>query len=196
MLFEAPLAYWSDPWAALSLSAGWTYVGGLIGGLIGAAVLARWKAVPAPVLLDALAPAIPFGQAVARLGCLGAGCCHGRPASFPLGSEVPWSIVVDHHGAIPDELLAVPLHPAPLYLSFVNLAIFLVVSTVRDRREPPGRAVAALLVAWGVGRSLVEPFRGDAWLGCVPRRLAQHLADRRRPAGRVGVVALVGRASR
>lgn len=165
VVVEAPGAYWRDPGAALSLSAGWTYAGGLLGGLAGAAALTWARGAPVARTLDALAPAIVFGQAIARLGCLGAGCCHGRPAAFPLGFDVPWAVTVDHPGRVPDEWLAVPLHPAPLYLSFVNLGVFLVVSAVRHRSHPDGRATAALLMAWGLGRALVEPFRGDVARG-------------------------------
>ena len=170
VLVEAPLQYAQDPLRIISPFAGWTFYGGLIGGLLGVALVARWRALSPWRLLDIFAVAIPFGQALARLGCLAGGCCYGRLADWPFG-EVPWAITVDNHGQIPPELLAVPLHPAPLYLSLFNLLLFVGLSRLRARKPAAGVVFATLLLSYGVGRALLEVFRGDSergpWFGDV-----------------------------
>lgn len=162
---EIPGRVLADPAVILDPRTGWTFYGGLIGGLLGVGAWARRGGLPLWDTLDAVAVAIPFTQAIARLGCLGAGCCHGRVADWPLGVEVPWAIAIDRHGVLPDELLAVPLHPAPLYLSLMNVALFAGLSWLRARQRFPGQVLAALLVGYGAGRAGVDAFRGDAARG-------------------------------
>lgn len=78
--------------------------------------------------------ALPLAWAVARVGCLAAGCCGGVPAN-PFGA---WTGV----------------HPTPVY-EMAGLAVLHVV--VRDR--PPRVAAAAVLAGFGGIRLAVEPLR-------------------------------------
>lgn len=166
---EQPALYWDDPTWLVSPFGGWTFYGGFVGGLFGVWSVARWHQVSPMRVLDVFAVAIPFGQAIARLGCLAGGCCFGRIAVWPLGVEVPWSVTVDAHGELPAHLLAVPLHPAALYLSLMNLALFVGLSWVHHNKMRPGSTFALLLIGYGVGRGVVEVFRGDSarglWFG-------------------------------
>lgn len=169
VLIEAPALYWADPLAAISPFAGWTYYGGLLGGLFGIATYARWRGLNTWRVLDLFALAIPAAQVVARLGCLGAGCCHGRRADWPFGVQVPWAVTYDQHGHLSPELLAVPLHPAPLYLSLFALLLFVGLTRLKRRGLPDGLLTAGLLIGYGSGRAVFDSFRGDRarglWLG-------------------------------
>jgi prolipoprotein diacylglyceryltransferase len=90
-----------------------------------------------PLLLERSAAAfasLPLALAVARLGCLAAGCCHGTPTA------VPWAVA--------------GLHPTALYEIAGLLAIHCGVSRARGR-------LAAPLVLTGVAalRLIIEPLR-------------------------------------
>ncbi|MDR1677038.1 MAG: prolipoprotein diacylglyceryl transferase, partial [Deltaproteobacteria bacterium] len=59
---------------------GLMFQGGLLFGLLLTVFLAARGKFNFLIMSDALAPALALGQAIGRLGCLLAGCCHGRPA--------------------------------------------------------------------------------------------------------------------
>jgi phosphatidylglycerol---prolipoprotein diacylglyceryl transferase len=128
-------------------------------------------------ILDPVAAVLPFWMATARVGCLLAGCCHGRPA----GAGWPWTVTfTDPACAAPRALLGVPLHPAQLYEAAGDLVLGLVLARVLGRTEAgrarPGTCTAGFLVGYGVLRFALEFIRGDAdpWLG--PLSLGQGLA--------------------
>ena len=145
------------------------------GGVVWAAVLAgigtlvalcvRWQ-LPVATVLDCAALPIPVVQAIGRVGCLLAGCCHGATC------DLPWAVVyrsaeAHERTGVP---LGVPLHPAPLYESAWNLAVVLpVLLLVRKHQRFPGEVMLAYLTCYSVGRALIEFFRGDGargiWFG-------------------------------
>jgi phosphatidylglycerol:prolipoprotein diacylglycerol transferase len=161
MVFETPDVYLADPWRLLAPSGGWVFYGGFL--LASSMIFLRarrlglnpWK------VGDVFAPALPFGIAFARLGCLGAGCCHGRPADFPLGISVPWAVRYHRLGHVPEELLAVPLHPSPLYESLLGLLLYGLLRRVGRNRVYDGQSIVVLFAGYGAGRFVLEWFRGD-----------------------------------
>ncbi len=165
VLLVAPAFYWANPWRALSPQAGWVFYGGLAGGALTVAAFARSRGVSAWRLIDRFAVATPLGLVFGRLGCLGAGCCHGRVADWPLGEAIPWAVRYTRRGRVPEELLAVPLHPAPLYAIALALSVFVALSWLRGRQRFEGEVTLALLTFYGLGRSAVEVFRGDVSRG-------------------------------
>jgi hypothetical protein len=116
-----------------------------------------------PVLagLDLLAVALCLTQGVGRLGCLGAGCCHGRAAL--------WGVRYgEKHAAegFPRDLVGVRLLPVQLVES-VGLALLAaaisvsVLSGGSAHAAPPGTALALYLCGGAFLRFLLERFRGD-----------------------------------
>jgi len=165
VLLEEPAFYWQHPWSAFSPAGGWVFYGGAVGGLLAIVAFARHRGLDAWALLDRFAVATPFGLVFGRLGCLGGGCCFGQPADFPLGRPVPWAIRYYHRGTLPDALLAVPVHAAPLYAIGLALLLFVGLSTWRARQRVAGEAFLAFLLFYGIGRSILEIFRADAERG-------------------------------
>jgi hypothetical protein len=108
-------------------------------GLLAAAPWRAPRAVRAGWLAAALG-ALPLAVAVARLGCVAAGCCHGTV------SDAPWSI-----GA---------RHPTALYESAAFALLHLAVA-----RTPRAWAPAAALIGFGAIRLAVEPWRAPPPLG-------------------------------
>ena len=133
--------------------------GGLVyyGGFIIAVPLAVWyvkkHSLPAMMCADIIAPYISLGQSIGRLGCFAAGCCYGAP------SNVPWAVVFTDPNtlAIPN----IPLHPAQLYSSALNLTIFFILRWLYKRKTFDGQVFGSYLVLYSVARFIVENFRSD-----------------------------------
>jgi len=162
---------WVDPttWRTHPLTlvtgGGFVFYGGAIGGLVAIAGWS-WRTGRSPWIYgDCLAPATAFGLAWGRLGCLGGGCCFGKPIAWPFGVELPWGIRYTRPGPVPDALLGVPLHPAPLYASLCALGLFVVLSRLAERQRFDGQITAAFLVLYGLVRIGLEALRNDVTRG-------------------------------
>jgi prolipoprotein diacylglyceryltransferase len=92
--------------------------------------------------LRALVPAL----AVARLGCLAAGCCWGTPTSLPWG-------LTPAGGTL-------PCHPTPLYEIAGLLLLGALLARLPERYVP-----APFAVGFGALRLAIEPFRAAPPLG-------------------------------
>ena len=131
--------------------------GGFFGGALGAWFFARrWK-IPYARLGDAALPALFLGQVFGRIGCLLVGDDHGTPW------DGPWAITFHAKEGclIPPDLIGVPLHPSQIYLSLMNLVIFLTLVPLVKRRRFDGQVMGIGMMMYAVGRFLVEMTRGD-----------------------------------
>lgn len=114
---------------------------------------------PLVPFLDALAPGLLVGLAVAAVGALLTGRNPGAPA------DLPWSVT----------LWGVRRHPVQLYEALGLLAVGLFVLDLIRRGSRPGVPALIALLGWGLVEWLVEAFRSpevsSAVLGGL--RLAQ-----------------------
>jgi phosphatidylglycerol:prolipoprotein diacylglycerol transferase len=106
---------------------------------------------------DALAIALPVGQAIGRLGCFCAGCCYGAPSS------APWA--VHQHGAL--------RHPVALYEAAACLALAGLLAAIRRCRRPPGHLFRYYLIGYAAIRFTTEVFRGEPQVRIGPMSSAQ-----------------------
>jgi prolipoprotein diacylglyceryl transferase len=131
--------------------------GGLIAGVVTGVVLARRRGLPAAVLLDVVAPAIPLAQAIGRLGNWFNQELFGRP------TDLPWGLRIDpEHRPDGYERFAT-FHPTFLYEALWNLALAGLL-VLYERRRPagrPGRVFALYVAGYGLGRLWVEALRID-----------------------------------
>jgi phosphatidylglycerol---prolipoprotein diacylglyceryl transferase len=137
------------------------------GGLLAALPVAWWyvrrHSLPGWRTADAVAPAVVLGQAIGRLGCLAAGCCHGRPA------QVPWAITF-HDPYVARTVgtpLDVPLHPTQIYEALATFSIFLFLLWLGKRKRFEGQVTLAYIALYAVLRSVIEFFRGDSARGSL-----------------------------
>jgi phosphatidylglycerol---prolipoprotein diacylglyceryl transferase len=109
---------------------------------------APWRAPPAErsAWLAAALGSLPLAIAVARLGCLAAGCCHGLP------SVMPWAMRGGPDGAL--------RHPTPLY-EIAGLAALHFALRILPRASLPAAALAGL----GAVRLAVSPWRAEPRFG-------------------------------
>ncbi len=153
-----PHQFAAAPWRVLAIwEGGLVFYGGLAGALIVGIILTRrWK-LPVLTLMDCVAPGLALAQAVGRLGCFAAGCCHGLP--WPGG----WCAVTFND---PNTLAirGVELHPAQLYTSAALLLITGLLLLLWRRRSFAGQIFFTYGFLHGIARVIIETFRGD-WRG-------------------------------
>jgi phosphatidylglycerol:prolipoprotein diacylglycerol transferase len=142
-------------WAALLSGAGQVWYGALLGGLATAFLMARRLGIRLPVFLDAVAPGIPIGHALGRIGC-------------HLAGDGDWGTVTDHPWGVAYENAyigwphppGVRVHPTPLYEAAAYVAIFALLWASRRRLEPrPGALLALYLLLAAPTRFAIEGIR-------------------------------------
>lgn len=148
-----------------TLRAGGAVHGGIILGTAAFFWRIRKHHLPLAATMDALAPAVALGQAIGRLGCLSAGCCYGTEC------HAPWAITFTRPEAhlLSGTPLLRALHPVQVYTCLLELAIVGILLLWRGKRQFAGQIAAIFFVLEGLGRILLENWRGDldrgVWFG-------------------------------
>lgn len=151
---DAPVFAWSS-WSGLNAFRGTSIQGGMVGGLLGVALYARWRRISALSLLDAFAPSGALANAATRVGCFATGCCFGRPTGLP------WGVVYSH--APEGTPLGVALHPAQLYETGLDLLLawFLHRRLASDKPRRPGDVIVLYVGGISAIRFVVQFLRDD-----------------------------------
>ncbi len=121
-------------WAHLGdrhgLPGGSTFLGALLGGTLAGLGFCRFRRVSPGLAFDLGVVPIPLGQAIGRLGCFAAGCCHGRPTGSSIGLLLP-----DEAG------VWLPRYPTQLVASAADLAVFALLLALERRARSSGRGL-------------------------------------------------------
>lgn len=136
------------------LTHGLVFYGGLLGGLLAVWWYCRRYALPLGDVLAVCTPAIPLFHVFGRVGCFLAGCCWGAP--------VPWGLVFPPGSEAP---AGVPLFPVQLVEAGYNLVLFVVLALLARRLRQKWVVFPLYLIAYGVGRFVLEFLRGDTARG-------------------------------
>ena len=148
------LDHWSDVFAANPVRALYIWEGGLaiwggvLGGLVATAVLARiyhWKL---PRLLDAFVPGVVLAQAIGRIACVITGDAVGKPTNGPFGFAY-----VSPNAMVPQ--LGVYYTPTPVYEILMNLAIFAVLWSLRKKGLKDGILTLIYLALYSFARFFI-----------------------------------------
>ena len=150
-LFHSPLETVLRP--------GYMYHGGLFGGLIALAAIAHLTHSHFLFYCDGVAIALPFAEAVGRLGCYVYGCCWGCPTTHGMGIRYtsPDSSVVRNA----PELLGVKLHPVQLYFAAFAMLLFFSIQQLLPYRQFDGMLTAVYFAIHPLGRFALEKLRQD-----------------------------------
>jgi len=141
------------------------------------------RRIPIIPVIDATAAAAPLGHMVARLGCFGAGCCHGQP------TDQGWGVTYVHEQALAP--LHISLHPTQIYEAVFLGILCVVLQRPRLWSGRPGGVALAYLGAYSVFRFGVEFLRGDDARGWfLPGVLGEMLTTSQGIA--LGMMAAVG----
>jgi len=135
------------------------FYGGLIGGVAAAMLFCRKFKISFVAVSDAIAPAIPAGHAIGRIGCLMGGCCYGIEVDpgHPFAIVYPQQSLLAPHGV---PLLAVPVIEAVVLVVISAIVIFAYVKI-----QIKGLSVGLYLFQYSIARFVLEFFRGDALRG-------------------------------
>jgi phosphatidylglycerol:prolipoprotein diacylglycerol transferase len=143
---------------------GMSFHGGLLGVILAMAWFARRQRIELGRLFDFVAPLVPIGLGLGRLGNFIGQELWGRAAS------VPWAMVFPRD---PEQLAR---HPSQLYqLALEGVVLFAVVWLYSNRPRPTWAVSALFLLLYGVFRFAVEFFRepdahiGLEWFGWMSR---------------------------
>ena len=157
------------PWEMLYLwRGGLAFFGGFLGAFLFAVYFVYKKKLKLWFTADLIAPSIPAGHAVGRLGCFSAGCCYGKPCTLP------WSVTfTDPHSLA---RLGVPLHPTQLYSVAANILIFTLLWWLYPRRKFEGQVFFSYVLLYGLARFIIEFFRGDPRTYIGPFSIPQYFS--------------------
>jgi phosphatidylglycerol:prolipoprotein diacylglycerol transferase len=144
-----PHEFAADPIRALYVWEGGLAIwGGVAGGLLAAALLARRRGWHLPRLLDAVAPGLVLAQAIGRVACIITGDAMGPPTSGPFGFAY-----TSPNAMVPQ--LGVYYTPMPVYEIAANLAIFALLWRLRKKDWPSGLLFLVYLALYSMERFLL-----------------------------------------
>jgi phosphatidylglycerol---prolipoprotein diacylglyceryl transferase len=107
-----------------------------------------------------MVPGLVLAHAFGRLGCFGAGCCHGR------ATDLPWGMKFDSD-LIEESLRGLPIHPTQLYESFALFALYFLLIRVFQHRKFDGQVLMTYFMTYPIIRSIIEIYRGDSIRGFI-----------------------------
>jgi phosphatidylglycerol:prolipoprotein diacylglycerol transferase len=165
VLFYKPAYYLAHPLEALAVwQGGMSFHGGLIGVLLALALFGRQRGRSFFDVADLVAPCVPIGLAMGRLGNFINGELWGRFAD----PSLPWAMVFPQSGS------PLPRHPSQLYqFALEGVLLFAVLWWFGSRPRPLGRVSAAFLIGYGTLRFVAEYFREpDDYLGLLALNLS------------------------
>jgi len=122
---------------------GMSFHGGFLGVLIAMALFARRVELPFWAIMDFLAPWVPPGLGLGRIGNFINGELWGKVTS----PDAPWAVIVD----------GVPRHPSQLYEALLEGAVLFVVLQWFSAKPRPLMAVSGVFaLLYGIFRFLIE----------------------------------------
>lgn len=127
--------------------------GGIVGGLIALAIIARGKKWNLARLLDAFAPGVVLGQAIGRIACIITGDSVGKATEGPFGLAY-----TSPDAMVPQ--LGVFYTPTPIYEILLNSAIFALLWRLRKLNLPDGALFLVYLTLYSTGRFFITFMSG------------------------------------
>ena len=132
---------------------GYVVYGGIIGGILTALVyVKKFRKEKFGPYFDMVMPSVAIAQGFGRIGCFCAGCCYGAETTCPI------HVVFTHSDFAPN---GVPLIPTQLMSSVGDFIIGFILIRYSQKSQVTGRTSAMYLILYGIGRFIIEFFRGD-----------------------------------
>lgn len=132
-------------------SEGFVVYGGLLTGVLSAAIYCRIKKLDFPAHADLVLPSVALAQGFGRIGCFLAGCCYGKETDTIFGVTFP------EESLAPAGISLIPTQLMSAAGDFLLAGVLIWFS----RRAKKGNTGALYFILYGVGRFIVECFRND-----------------------------------
>jgi phosphatidylglycerol---prolipoprotein diacylglyceryl transferase len=158
-LFYKPAYYLSHPLEIFYVwQGGMSFHGGLLGVIAAEVWFARTRGRSLFEVADFVAPCVPTGLMMGRIGNFINGELWGRVAS----PDLPWGMVFRGAGDA-------ARHPSQIYQVLLEgLLLFILLWLYARKERKPAQVAAAFLIGYGIFRFVVEYFREpDAYLGLL-----------------------------
>ncbi len=167
--FEDFSPYLANPKLMIEkIGGGFVFYGSLLFCLPVVIWFAKRHKVPLLQMLDGIAITACIAHIFGRMGCLGAGCCHGVVAE-----GLPWAITYSDPMCAASPL-DTPLHPTPIYSILLIGSILLLLLWAEKKQGFDGQLFLTYAFLYTIGRSIIEEFRGDEARGFVFDGLLSH----------------------
>ncbi|MBI5277232.1 MAG: prolipoprotein diacylglyceryl transferase [Burkholderiales bacterium] len=160
VLFYKPEFYLQNPLQVLYVwQGGMSFHGGMLGVILSQVWFAYSRGKPFWQVMDFIAPCVPTGLAMGRVGNFINGELWGRPAD----PSLPWAMIFPQSGTM------LPRHPSQAYQVLLEGVLLFIILWVYARKErKPAQVSAVFLVGYGAFRFAAEYFREpDAHLGVL-----------------------------
>jgi phosphatidylglycerol---prolipoprotein diacylglyceryl transferase len=159
--------YLANPIEILEIWRGGLHIyGAFIFGGIALALYALWKKLPLLIYLDAVALALPLGQAIGRWANFINQELYGPPTTLPWGLRIDATHRIPPYNDMPRYPESVRFHPLFLYESIANLLGFVLIFWISRRfkqRLRNGDLFLIYLIYYPFVRFCLEFFRTDSW---------------------------------
>lgn len=156
LIVNADKIDWSrilDPeYFQILMSGGFVFYGGLIGGIIAMPAVKKIHKIDTHGIIKVVMPCIPLAHALGRIGCHLTGCCYG------VEYDGPFHIVYRNNYFAPN---GVGLFPVQLTEAVFNFILAMALLIYLLKKGPSVVSVYIYIIAYSVGRFILEFFRGD-----------------------------------
>ena len=141
--------------------------GAVIGGIIAALIVSKWRKFPVLRLLDIAAPGLILGQAIGRWGNFVNQEAFGNLIANPSLQFWPYGVYIQNIGE---------WHQATyFYESMWDFGVFIWLLFYSRKAKYDGNVIAMYFITYGIGRFFIEGLRTDSlWVG--PFRISQLLS--------------------
>ena len=165
-LFYDVIAIWNG---------GLAIYGGIIGGIIGIYIVCKVKKYNFLQILDCIAPGVMIGQILGRWGNFTNAEAYGIIGNYDfLGASFDAAGLARSNPFIMT-INGMYVHPTFLYESVWNLVGFIIINLLWKRKKYNGQITLMYLTWYGLGRCVIEGFRGDSlYIGSI--RISQLIA--------------------
>lgn len=143
--------------------------GGIIGAIVAAYFVARYKRIPTMKLFDFAIPYVALGQAIGRWGNFFNQEAFGTNTTLPWGMTSPTiNAYLTNKAASIQETVGItvnpelPVHPTFLYESLWNIAVFAFLMWMRKRKKFSGEIFCLYFITYSIGRAFIEGLRTDS----------------------------------
>ena len=166
LFFEDPSLYMREPRRLLT-GQGFVFYGSFLFAVPTMFWFFRRHKIPPYQMLDIMAVTTCLVHMFGRIGCFMAGCCYGKVTSSIAG-------VVFTDPACQAEPKNTALYPTQLYEASYIFLVMVFLLVIRDKKQFQGQLFLLYLLLYGMGRFVLEYFRGDLARGFIIQDVLSH----------------------
>ncbi|MEG2881358.1 MAG: prolipoprotein diacylglyceryl transferase [Christensenella sp.] len=133
--------------------------GAIIGGVIAAIILSKWRKFPLGRLLDVCAPGLILGQAIGRWGNFVNQEAFGQIVTNPNLQFFPYAVFISERDTGTEMIINQWVQATFFYESMWDIAMMVLLLFYARRAKHDGNVFAMYLIGYGIGRFWIEGLR-------------------------------------